>query len=198
MQTFDQSLFDLYTRQLITLDEALSRSSNPDEFKLRIQGIRSASDSAAKRWSAKWPTSSASPANSAALHLAHPMPFPQSQVEWVLANRARILRYACVPQFLAGVALFAFAHFTGRTDLHLLVRGARTQGKIVGFQRRQLHTHRSPSSTGMFGRNVYLPIVEFEAQGTVVRFEDSKLVSQGESVGWLSPSSTIPARSPWP
>ncbi len=46
MQTFDQSLFDLYTKQLITLDEALSRSSNPDEFKLRIQGIRSAADSA--------------------------------------------------------------------------------------------------------------------------------------------------------
>src|ERR1700732_365383 len=46
MQTFDQSLFDLYTKQLITLDEALARSSNPDEFKLRIQGIRSASDSA--------------------------------------------------------------------------------------------------------------------------------------------------------
>jgi twitching motility protein PilT len=46
MQTFDQSLFDLYSKQLITLDEALSRSSNPDEFKLRTQGIRSASDSA--------------------------------------------------------------------------------------------------------------------------------------------------------
>ncbi len=46
MQTFDQSLFDLYSKQLITLDEALSRSSNPDEFKLRIQGVRSASDSA--------------------------------------------------------------------------------------------------------------------------------------------------------
>src|ERR1700739_12949 len=46
MQTFDQSLFDLYTKELITLDEALARSSNPDEFKLRIQGIRSASDSA--------------------------------------------------------------------------------------------------------------------------------------------------------
>ena len=46
MQTFDQSLFDLYTKQLITLEEALGRSSNPDEFRLRIQGIRSASDSA--------------------------------------------------------------------------------------------------------------------------------------------------------
>ena len=46
MQTFDQSLFDLYTRQLITLEEALSRASNADEFKLRIQGVRSAADSA--------------------------------------------------------------------------------------------------------------------------------------------------------
>src|ERR1700734_1496681 len=46
MQTFDQSLFDLYTKQLITLEEALLRSTNPDEFQLRIQGIRSAADSA--------------------------------------------------------------------------------------------------------------------------------------------------------
>jgi twitching motility protein PilT len=46
MQTFDQSIFDLYTKNLITLDEALLRASNPDEFKLRIQGIRSASDAA--------------------------------------------------------------------------------------------------------------------------------------------------------
>ncbi len=46
MQTFDQSLFDLYTRELITYEEALLRASNPDDFKLRIQGIRSSSDSA--------------------------------------------------------------------------------------------------------------------------------------------------------
>jgi twitching motility protein PilT len=46
MQTFDQSLFDLYSKQLVTLDEALARASNADEFKLRIQGIRSAGDSA--------------------------------------------------------------------------------------------------------------------------------------------------------
>src|SRR3989449_7459775 len=46
MQTFDQSLFDLYTKQLITMEEALLRASNPDEFKLRVQGVRSASDTA--------------------------------------------------------------------------------------------------------------------------------------------------------
>ena len=46
MQTFDQSLYDLYSRQLITYEEALIRASNPDEFKLRVQGIRSAADAA--------------------------------------------------------------------------------------------------------------------------------------------------------
>src|SRR5665213_2118934 len=46
MQTFDQSLFDLYSRELISYEEALLRASNPDDFKLRCQGIRSASDSA--------------------------------------------------------------------------------------------------------------------------------------------------------
>ena len=46
MQTFDQSLYDLYTRNLISFEEALSRASNPDDFKLRVQGIRSAADAA--------------------------------------------------------------------------------------------------------------------------------------------------------
>ena len=46
MQTFDQSLFDLFSRQLITFEEALIRASNPDEFKLRVQGVRSAADAA--------------------------------------------------------------------------------------------------------------------------------------------------------
>jgi twitching motility protein PilT len=46
MQTFDQSIYDLYSRQIITYDEALIRASNPDEFKLRVQGIRSTADAA--------------------------------------------------------------------------------------------------------------------------------------------------------
>src|SRR5437762_3735512 len=44
MQTFDQSLFQLYKSGLITLEEAIRRSTNPNEFKLRIQGIQSTSD----------------------------------------------------------------------------------------------------------------------------------------------------------
>jgi len=44
MQTFDQSLFSLYKSGLITLDEALRRATNPNEFRLKIQGIQSTSD----------------------------------------------------------------------------------------------------------------------------------------------------------
>ena len=44
MQTFDQSLYQLYKTGLITLDEALRRSSNPDEFKLKVQGVQFTAD----------------------------------------------------------------------------------------------------------------------------------------------------------
>jgi len=44
MQTFDQSLYQLYKSGLISLEEALLRSSNPDEFRLKIQGVQFTSD----------------------------------------------------------------------------------------------------------------------------------------------------------
>jgi len=44
MQTFDQSLFQLYKSGLITLDEALRRATNPDEFRLKIQGVQFTAD----------------------------------------------------------------------------------------------------------------------------------------------------------
>jgi twitching motility protein PilT len=53
MQTFDQSLFALYKNGLITLDEALRRASNPDEFRLKLQGIQSTSDMAKEEMESK-------------------------------------------------------------------------------------------------------------------------------------------------
>ena len=40
MQTFDQSLFYLYQSGLVTLEEALRGTTNPDEFRLRLAGIQ--------------------------------------------------------------------------------------------------------------------------------------------------------------
>src|ERR1700682_1578297 len=53
MQTFDQSLYTLYKNGLITLDEALRRASNPDEFRLKLQGIQSTSDISREEMDAK-------------------------------------------------------------------------------------------------------------------------------------------------
>lgn len=44
MQTFDQSLMKLYTSGMITYDEALRQSTNPDDFALKVSGISSTSD----------------------------------------------------------------------------------------------------------------------------------------------------------
>jgi twitching motility protein PilT len=46
MQTFDQSLYRLYRQDLISFEEALRQATNPDEFKLRVAGIHSTSDTA--------------------------------------------------------------------------------------------------------------------------------------------------------
>ena len=46
MQTFDQSLYELFTQGLITYDTALENASNPDDFKLRVQGISGGSEAA--------------------------------------------------------------------------------------------------------------------------------------------------------
>ncbi|MEE9291974.1 MAG: ATPase, T2SS/T4P/T4SS family, partial [Acidobacteriota bacterium] len=46
MQTFDQSIYTLYKKDLITMEEALRRATNPDEFKLRLQGIESTAEGA--------------------------------------------------------------------------------------------------------------------------------------------------------
>ena len=47
MQTFDQSLMALWREGLITFEEALAQSTNPDDFALKARGISSTSDA---RW----------------------------------------------------------------------------------------------------------------------------------------------------
>ncbi len=45
MQTFDQSLMKLYKDGLISYEDALTNSTSPDEFALRVKGIEGSSDS---------------------------------------------------------------------------------------------------------------------------------------------------------
>lgn len=45
MQTFDQCLYDLYSKKMITYEEAMRQATNKDDLALRIQGITSGSSS---------------------------------------------------------------------------------------------------------------------------------------------------------
>ncbi|MFH1688461.1 MAG: type IV pilus twitching motility protein PilT [bacterium] len=45
MQTFDQSIMQLYRKGMITFEDALAAATNPDDFDLRVRGIQSSSDS---------------------------------------------------------------------------------------------------------------------------------------------------------
>jgi twitching motility protein PilT len=38
MQTLNQSLYSLYARRLISLEEAMGRSSDPEELRMMIEG----------------------------------------------------------------------------------------------------------------------------------------------------------------
>jgi len=44
MQTFDQSLFDLYKAGLVTYEEAIKWASNPDDFTLKVKGIQTTAE----------------------------------------------------------------------------------------------------------------------------------------------------------
>jgi twitching motility protein PilT len=46
MQTFDQSIMNLYKMGMISFEEAMSQATNPDDFDLRLKGITGAAD----RW----------------------------------------------------------------------------------------------------------------------------------------------------
>jgi twitching motility protein PilT len=46
MQTFDQSIYDHYKVGRVSYEDALMYASNPDEFKLRVQGIYTTQDAA--------------------------------------------------------------------------------------------------------------------------------------------------------
>ncbi|MGQ9653552.1 MAG: type IV pilus twitching motility protein PilT [Thermodesulfobacteriota bacterium] len=47
MQTFDQSLMNMFRRGIISYDEAVANASNPDDFALKVSGISGTSES---RW----------------------------------------------------------------------------------------------------------------------------------------------------
>ncbi|HET6668796.1 MAG TPA: type IV pilus twitching motility protein PilT [Pyrinomonadaceae bacterium] len=71
MQTFDQSLFNLFQSGLISLEEAVHNASNADEFKMRVSGILSAEQAMSSMSSRVETVSPSSDRNTGSLFVKH-------------------------------------------------------------------------------------------------------------------------------
>lgn len=91
----------------------------------------------------------------------------QDLVQWMLDNRAKILRYTYRVQVFVGLFLMLFGYYTGRVHFDLIRQGVRTAGKIVDYREKRFGpTYESPSTTA------FMPIVEFTANDRVIQFQD--------------------------
>jgi hypothetical protein len=84
-------------------------------------------------------------------------------INWMLANRAKVLRYTRMLQVFTGVILLMLGWYMGRMQFHLIRTGTRTQGRIVGSQTKRFSTRYS-EKTG------YMPVVEFQAGDRTASF----------------------------
>src|SRR5260370_9985305 len=96
------------------------------------------------------------------------MAFPQDQIDWLTANRKRLVRWMFIPQLLVGLVFLGFSYRTGRTHVRVLLRGAQVQGRIVSLRRVQIST--GSGSRLSDSSIVYLPPVAFTSNGRSVDF----------------------------
>jgi hypothetical protein len=82
------------------------------------------------------------------------------------SNREKILRYAFIPQALAGLLLLGLAYSMGHVHFHLIREGVRAPGRIISYKQENFRRSSGSFSTG------YMPIVEFHANDHFIQFQD--------------------------
>lgn len=102
------------------------------------------------------------------------MPFPDQLIPrinqwaaWSVANQARILRYAFIPQAIVGVFFLLFGAYIGKDHFHLIRDGVRAPGTIVAYKQISM-----PDGGRTRWETASMPIVKFQAAGRTVQFRD--------------------------
>jgi hypothetical protein len=62
------------------------------------------------------------------------MAFPENVAAWMTANKAKILRYAYIPQALAALVFLLLGYFMGHAHFHLIRDGIRAPGTVVDYK----------------------------------------------------------------
>ncbi|HET7106831.1 MAG TPA: DUF3592 domain-containing protein [Candidatus Acidoferrum sp.] len=88
---------------------------------------------------------------------------------WAQNNKERILHYTRIAEVVTGVFLLCFGYFIGKDHFRLIRDGVRAQGTIVGYRQEYF---RGSSGRPSDGRDAFMPIVNFQADGQDVRFKD--------------------------
>jgi uncharacterized protein DUF3592 len=94
------------------------------------------------------------------------LPSAEELVTRLTSNREKILRYAFIPQVLAGLFLLGLAYYMGHVHFHLIRLGVRAPGTIVGYKQENFLRSSGSSSTE------YMPIVEFHTNDRFIQFQD--------------------------
>ena len=94
------------------------------------------------------------------------MPSAEEFVTRLTSNREKIVRYAYIPQVLAGLLLLGLAYYMGHAHFHLIRQGVRVPGRIVGYKQENFRRSSGSFSTG------YMPIVEFHTNDHFIQFQD--------------------------
>ena len=92
-------------------------------------------------------------------------------------SRNRILRFACLLQFIAAIPFLWFAYATGKTHSQLLLRGSTTTGTIVGGVPVHFSSGSGLSSTA------YESVVTFTAGTDEFRFQEWKARKLPPAIG---------------
>ena len=102
------------------------------------------------------------------------MPFPDplilrlnQWVSWSVANQARVLRYAFIPQAIVGLFLLLLGAHMGRDHFHLIRQGVRAPGTIVAYKQVSMS-----DGGGTHWETASMPIVKFQAADRAVQFRD--------------------------
>lgn len=91
-------------------------------------------------------------------------------VEWTTNNKAKVLRYTRVFQVVTGLFLLALGYYIGREHFHLIRKGVRAPGTIVGYKEEYFAGNYSrPSSSGF---TAFMPLVKYQAGNRVIQFKD--------------------------
>ena len=88
-------------------------------------------------------------------------------VEWMSNNKAKVLRYMHYAQAFTGLFLMVLGYYIGIEHFHLVTRGVRTGGTIVGYKQELM-----ANGGSVRWETAFMPIVKFQVGDRAVQFKD--------------------------